>query len=245
MNKEKNIYDDKAFYESYIEMRKTKLNANELIEIPTIKKMLPDLSGKTVLDIGCGYGGMSKYFIKKGAKKVVAIDISSNMINLAKKINSHKDIEYLVMNMENLSQIEQKFDFVFSSLAFHYIKDFDKLIADISNILNKGGELLYSQEHPIATALINDNKHIEIDGKRYYLVSDYNNEGKRKLTWSKHGGIKYHRSLKTIINTLIKHNLQITQIDESNAIKNAVKKVPKYIYQKDRPYFLFIKAQKS
>ncbi|MGN1212434.1 MAG: class I SAM-dependent methyltransferase [Christensenellales bacterium] len=245
MEREKNIYDNKAFYQSYIEMRKTKLNANELIEIPTIKKMLPDLNGKTVLDIGCGYGEMSKYFIKKGAKKVVAIDISSNMINLAKKINSHKDIEYLVMNMENLSQLQQKFDFVFSSLAFHYIKDFDKLIADISNILNKGGELLYSQEHPISTALTNDKKYIEIDGKRFYLVSDYNNEGKRKLTWSKHGGIKYHRSLKTIINTLIKHNLQITQIDESNAIKKAVKKVPKYIYQKDRPYFLFIKAQKS
>ena len=31
-----------SFYESYIEMRKTKLNANQLIEIPTIKKMLPD-----------------------------------------------------------------------------------------------------------------------------------------------------------------------------------------------------------
>ena len=56
MNKEKNIYDDKAFYESYIEMRKTKLNANELIEIPTIKKMLPDLRGKTVLHIDNGYG---------------------------------------------------------------------------------------------------------------------------------------------------------------------------------------------
>ena len=144
MKKVENIYDDKAFYEEYISMRKTKLNANELLEIPIMKKLLPDLTGKTVLDLGCGYGEMSKYFIKKGAKTVVAIDISKNMISLAEQFNNHKNIEYKVLCMEELSKLNQKFDIVFSSLAFHYVKNFDKLICDISCLLNDGGELIWS-----------------------------------------------------------------------------------------------------
>ena len=45
------------------------------------------------------------------------------------------------------------------------------------------GILLFSQEHPIATAAILSeeiDKKIEINNKRYYLISDYNLNGKRK-----------------------------------------------------------------
>lgn len=246
MKKIENIYDNKDFYQEYMQIRNNKVNANVLLEIPTIKKLLPDLTGKTVLDIGCGYGEMSKYFIKKGAKNVVAIDISKNMIALAKQVNGHKNIEYKIMGMEHLASLNQKFDVVFSSLAFHYVKDFDKLIYDITNLLNKDGELIWSQEHPVGTAAIVEGKsNFMLNGKKYWYFSDYNNETKRRLQWSKVGGTKYHRTFKTILNTLIKHNLTLVKIDESNVIPSAIKKEPKYIYQKDKPYFLFVKAKKN
>ena len=38
--------------------------------------------------------------------------------------------------MEDISKIEGKFDIVFSSLAFHYVKDYDKLTKDIYNLLD-------------------------------------------------------------------------------------------------------------
>ena len=50
MKKPQNIYDNSTFYKEYKEMRTTNLNANELIEIPIIKSMLPNLKGKKVLD---------------------------------------------------------------------------------------------------------------------------------------------------------------------------------------------------
>ena len=52
-----NIYDIKTFSESYDKMRyenKGK-NANDLIEIPNFRKLIPDLNNKRVLDLGCGY----------------------------------------------------------------------------------------------------------------------------------------------------------------------------------------------
>ena len=80
----KNVYDTKVFFEEYQAMRENKINANNLIENPQIKEMLPSLQGKTILDLGCGAGDMDKYFIEQGAKFVFATDISENMINVAK-----------------------------------------------------------------------------------------------------------------------------------------------------------------
>jgi SAM-dependent methyltransferase len=247
MEKPQNIYDNKGFYKEYKEMREKDLNANNLIEIPTIKTMLPNLKGKRILDLGCGNGGMSKYFIENGAEYVLALDISKNMIEEAKQKNNHSNITYEVLGMEDLNKIKEKFDMVFSSLAFHYIEDFNKLINDISNLLYDGGILLFSQEHPIATAAILSeeiDKKIEINNKRYYLISDYNLNGKRKTLWNNSVVTKYHRNFSLTINTLIQNNFNIMEIEESKPSEEAIRLVEKYKYQNDRPYFLFIKAMK-
>ncbi len=249
MEKPQNIYDNPVFFEDYQTMRESKINANELIEIPQIKKMLPNIKGKTILDLGCGAGGMSRFFAENGAKKVVGIDISSNMLKIAKERTLQKNISYLNLPMEDISSLNSKFEFVFSSLAFHYVENFDKLISDISKLLKPNGVLLFSQEHPVGTAMIfnspNMENHIEINGKRYYLLSDYNNNSQRKLHWSVDDVVKYHRNFSTIINSLINNGLEILQIEESTASEEAIKLVPKYKYQNDRPYFLFVKAIKK
>ena len=55
---------------------------------PKIKEVSKYVSKNSkILDIGCGYGEMSKYFIDNGAKLVVAIDISEKMIQKAMKEN--------------------------------------------------------------------------------------------------------------------------------------------------------------
>lgn len=133
MKKAQNIYDNENFFKDYSTMRDNKVNANELIEIPTMKALLPNLKDKAILDLGCGAGGMAKYFIEQGAKYVLGLDISENMIHLAQNSISANNVEFKVMGMEELSSLNKKFDIVFSSLAFHYIKDFNKLINDIGN----------------------------------------------------------------------------------------------------------------
>ena len=245
-----NIYDNKNFSFEYDKMRKEKkgYNANDLIEIPNFRNMIPDVKDKKILDLGCGYGETDKYLKENGAAYVLGIDLSGHMIDIANKENKIDGVEYRVMAMEDISQINEKFDLIISSLAFHYIKDYHKLINDIYNLLNKKGILLFSQEHPIVLATIKESyitdTKIDINNKRFYLLSDYNRSGLRTIDWNGEKVIKYHRTISELINGLIENGFIIDKIKEPIPSEEAIEKVPKYIYQYDRPYFIFIKAHK-
>ena len=175
-----NIYDDENFFNQYEELRNGQKdkNANDLIEIPNFRKLMPDVINKSILDLGCGYGENDKYFKEQGAKDVLGTDISQKMIEKANENNKIEGIEYKVIAMEDISSIDRKFDIIISSLAFHYIKDFDKLVKDCYNLLNEDGYLVFSQEHPLITCIkYTDNVkkgHTVIDNKYYGLFSDYN-----------------------------------------------------------------------
>ena len=141
-----NVYDNKTFSDAYDKMRKDDKgrNANDLVEIPNFRKLIPNVKEKKILDLGCGYGENDKYCRDLGAKEILGIDISEHMIKIAEKNNADENIKYKVMAMEDIGKIKEKFDIVISSLAFHYVKDYEKLIKDIYNLLNDDGILIFS-----------------------------------------------------------------------------------------------------
>ncbi len=51
-----NIFNNENFFERYKALRERDDNLNDLLEQPVMKKLLPDLLGKSVLDLRCGYG---------------------------------------------------------------------------------------------------------------------------------------------------------------------------------------------
>lgn len=186
-----NIYDDENFFNQYEELRNEQKdkNANDLIEIPNFRRLMPEVTNKSILDLGCGYGENDKFYKNLGAKYVLGTDISEKMIERANEINKIDGIEYKVIAMEDIESIDKKFDIIISSLAFHYIKDFDKLISNCFNLLNKDGYLVFSQEHPFTTCIkFTENVkkgHTIIDNKYFGLFSDYNRPRKenKRMVW--------------------------------------------------------------
>ena len=68
--------------------------------------LAPELAGKAVLDLGCGYGKSCVEFLKLGASHVTGVDISEKMLSIAKAETT--DIEYLWMDMNDLSALSGK-----------------------------------------------------------------------------------------------------------------------------------------
>ena len=100
--------------------------------------MMLELKGKKVLDLGCGFGEHCKQFIAYGAETVVGIDISKKMLEVAEVENCDSKIRYIHMTMEDIGQLQEQFDVVISSLAFHYVEDFEGVIKNIYNLLDRG-----------------------------------------------------------------------------------------------------------
>lgn len=112
-------------------------DSNSLEKLKSLK--LPDISGKTVLDIGCNSGFFSGYAKFSGASIVDGIDFSKKVIDEAKNI--FPGCNFFVGNFEELPP--NKYDFILFLSAIHYAKDQEALIhAIMKNNLNNDGLLV-------------------------------------------------------------------------------------------------------
>lgn len=210
-----NKYDNEQFFIKYSEMMRSKKGLEGAGEWSELQKVLPDFSGKKVLDLGCGYGWHCKYAAENGADYVLGTDISHKMLKAANEKNSDKKIEYRCIAMEDLDFEANTFDVVLSSLAFHYIKDFEPLVANIYKWLKKGGEFVFSVEHPVFTSYGTQDWYYDKDGKiLHFPVDNYYYEGKREAVFLGEKIIKYHRTLTTYLNTMLKNGFELQHIIE-------------------------------
>ena len=114
--------------------------------------MLPDFTGKRVLDLGCGYGWHAFYAAENGAEKVLGIDLSEKMLAVAREKNTFQNVRFARGAMEDVRFPDGSFDAVLSSLALHYVKDYAELVSRVYRWLAPGGAFVFSAEHPTFTA---------------------------------------------------------------------------------------------
>lgn len=244
MSESQNIYDNQTFFEGYKKLRSNQYSANNMEEKPALFSLSPDLIGKSVLDLGCGYGENCSEFKAMGASAVVGVDISEKMLAVAMK--EHSDIKFIHADMSNLSFIKGRYDVVFSSLALHYIKDFDTFVKSVYNILTPGGYFIFSQEHPLTTAPISGASWAkDAEGNvLHYRLADYSRCGKRSTTWIVDGVEKYHRTFSKIINSLSSAGFTIETMLEPTPTQEIIELNKSLEKDFHKPNFLLIKVRK-
>ncbi len=241
-----NIYDNEIFFEGYKRIRDNENNANNLFEIPALFSMMPDLNGKKVLDLGCGFGEHCRRFVNDGADQVTGIDISEKMLEVARKENSDSKISYINLAMEDIAQLNERFDVVISSLAFHYVEDFSGVVKNIYKMLYEGGLFIFSQENPLCTCHSGGDRWTRDEkGDKIYLnLANYGVEGERESVWFVNNVKKYHRTFSTIMNTLIEAGFHIEKMIEPLPTDQLLEEYPEYKDLFHKPDFLLIRARK-
>lgn len=163
-------------------MRSGKNFAHLFIEKPEMSRQLDfitDLSSAKVLALGCGSGEEIELLRSKGIKdeNIIGIDISSKLIEIAKQ--TYPEIDFRVGNMEDLSAFSSSsFDLVYSSLAMHYLELWDKVLGEISRVLKKDGQFIFSTHHPIFWG----NESVEFNGDNLNLIGfSKNREDRNKV----------------------------------------------------------------
>lgn len=240
-----NKYDDEQFFKKYGEMERSKKGLDGAGEWYELKKILPGFKDKTVLDLGCGYGWHCAYAVKMGASYVLGIDISEKMLEIAKNRNFSSNIEYQCMAMEDLDFSKNTFDIVISSLAFHYVKDFEGLVKKISIWLKEGGEFVFSVEHPVFTSYGSQDWYYGEDGNiLHFPVDNYYYEGKRQAVFLGEKVIKYHRTLTIYLSCLLQNGFELKNIIEPQPSQEMLK-FPGMKDEMRRPMMLLVSAKKK
>ena len=247
MSGQQSIFDNEIFFQGYKALRDSGVNYNELLEQPAMERLLPDVRGKSVLDLGCGYGRNCLEFARRGAAPVTGIDLSEKMLAVAGEESCHERIEYFHMNMTEIGKLGRKFDLIYSSLAFHYVENFSGFAETLYSCLEDGGVLLFSQEHPLVTATFEGRQHHNRDEAGNvvsFTFSDYGQPGKRSTFWYVDGVEKYHRRFSDIVNALAGAGFVIKAVEEPLPEEAALQKLPALAKERIKPTFLLVKAEK-
>ena len=239
-----NIYDNDEFFAGYSRLPRSIEGLDGAPEWPALQALLPDLRGRRVLDLGCGFGWFCRWARERGADRIEGIDVSDKMLARARATTGDATITYVRADLERLVLRASSFDVVYSSLALHYIVDLERLLAEVHQALVIGGSLVFSVEHPIMTAPALPGWSTDGAGRKVWPITGYLDEGPRSTDWLTRGVIKQHRTLATYVNLLLRLGFALTHVGEWGPSAQQILTRPQLADEHERPPFLLVAARR-
>lgn len=179
-------------------------------------KLMGDVKGKRVLEVGCGGGQNSIVLAKQGAI-VSGIDLSEKQIAYARALAKREDakVDFFVGDMQDLSRFsDASFDIVVTAVSLLYVENLDRTFAEVYRVLKDGGIFVFSEGHPLA-----EGKLIKYRGKSIFAVVNYFK--RRKIWWvdrledgRRVRMYSYHRPLQDYFEALLKHSFSVLRFLE-------------------------------
>jgi ubiquinone/menaquinone biosynthesis C-methylase UbiE len=218
--------------------------------------LVPDITWKSVLSLGSGSGEDSNYLKKMGAEQSCGVDISGSLIDIAQA--SYPDCLFLSMDMEQLDFPDASFDFVYSSLALHYIEDWNQVFWEVWRVLKPDSYFLFSFQHPFRFAMIETRsdengyeKSVSIIKDRntnsFKIVGDYLNSRKiESADWKTMTVTTYNKSLGEIFDTTLAAGFIIDQVIEPRPLEQ-MQEIDLQTYERLNkiPEFMIMRIKKS
>lgn len=99
--------------------------------------------GMAVLELGCGTGSFTRELARSGAD-VVAIDVSPELLEMARANCCAPNVQYQIQNAYALSYSEGVFDSVVGSSVLHHL-EFEKALRDVYRVLKPGGTIYFTE----------------------------------------------------------------------------------------------------
>jgi ubiquinone/menaquinone biosynthesis C-methylase UbiE len=209
--------------------------------VAALRALLPDLRGRKVLDLGCGFGWFCRWARQQGAADVLGIDVSERMVGAQPSRHPDPAITYTRADMKQIELPAETFDLVYSSLALHYVENLSGLMWQAYRSLAHVGALVFSVEHPIFTAPAQPDWLLDAVGRKTWPVDGYLDEGPRSADWLANGVIKQHRTLASYLNILIGIGFAIRRVEEWGPTEQQIAAQPSWA-DEQRPPFLLVAA---
>ncbi len=173
---------------------------------PVLFDLLDDVTGKTILDAGCGQGYLARLLARKGAT-VTGVEPTEVFYTYAQQREQAEplSITYIQEDLSMWTGEVDSFDFVIANMVFMDIPDYLSALHNCIAALKNGGQLIFSLLHPCF-----EESGSAWQAKGYVEVRNYFEVRAVEQTY----GYFIHRSLSTYLNDLIAAGCTLTRVIE-------------------------------
>lgn len=211
---------------------------NAYYERPATISLLPAVSGKCVLDVGCGPGAYTEWLVGHGAQ-VTAFDVNRKMVRLARRRLGDRARVVLADLASPLDFApDATFDIIVAPLVMDYVEDWASVFKEFHRVLKSTGILVFSMEHPFG-------KYYEFKETCNYFDTDL-----VQHTWRGFGPPvivpTYRRPLSAVLNPLLQAGFLLDQVLEPLPTEQFERAEPEdYAELVRSPRFMCIRALKK
>jgi SAM-dependent methyltransferase len=110
-----------------------------------------DVTGRDILDVGCGLGGSERYYVEQGARSVTAIDLEGPRLGAGQAYvcdamtnSARRRMLFAAVDARQMSFPEATFDLIVSTNTFEHIFGVEQTLRECCRVLKPGGALLIS-----------------------------------------------------------------------------------------------------
>jgi SAM-dependent methyltransferase len=119
---------------------------------------LPEIAGKDVIELGCGTAYFGAWLKRRGARRVVGVDVTPAQLDTARRLNEETGLglELIEANAESVPLPAATFDLVLSEYGASIWCDPRLWIPEAERLLRPGGELVFLQNTPLSMLCMPD-----------------------------------------------------------------------------------------
>lgn len=113
--------------------------------------LLGDVTGKDVLEVGCGSAPCARWLVGRGAR-VVAFDLSGVMLRHAAAANARTGLRPALLraDAERLPLARGRFDVACSAFgAVPFVADLERVFTEVARVLRPNGRWVFAVTHPM------------------------------------------------------------------------------------------------
>ncbi len=223
--------------------------------LPNLIRLMDVRAGEMILDLACGEGFFSRRFNRLGAK-VVASDISKELIEIAKKDKDAQGVQFEVAPADKIPFVaDASIDKIVIVLALQNIENVPGVFTEVARVLKPGGKLFFVINHPAFRIPKQSSWGWEQNAERtiqYRRVDRYLSELREYINM--HPGdkpgettVSFHRPMQYFVKALKKNGMGVTGMEEWTSDRKSQPGPRAEAENRARieiPMFMFIEARK-
>src|SRR6266436_5291629 len=178
---------------------------------------LPDVTGKDVIELGCGTAYFGAWLKRRGARRVVGVEITTAQLATAAVLNDEMGLglELLEANAESVPLPDATFDVALSEYGASIWCDPKLWIPEAARLLREGGELVFLRNSTLSMLCMPNEGQIQRELQRPQ-------RGMGKLEWTDSGEVEFHLGHGDMFRLLTNSGFQVLDLIELYAAEDAI-----------------------